>query len=221
MENENIIISYLTLRKWLGVLGMALAPLLVITTLIVGDCDTLLSSISIYYYSTAGDILVGVLSSIAVFLFAYKGYEKKDDMAANLAAISALGIGFFPTTADLSGVCPVTIDNNIIGIIHFICGILFFLVLAYMCLFLFTKSSNDPTPEKQMRNKVYKVCGYGIVACLVFLGLYFAVLEEIVPRLAVVRPVFMLEALSLLFFGVAWITKGEVWLTDKQGNSFH
>lgn len=217
MENENIIISYLTLRKWLGILGMVLAPLLVITTFIVGTCNEILESISIYYYSTAGDILVGVLSSIAVFLFAYKGYEKKDDIAANLAAISALGIGYFPTTAHLSKACPVSIDNNIIGYIHLICGAVFFLTLAYMCLFLFTltKPNEKPTSEKLMRNKVYHVCGYGIVACIVLMLMAFALPEDIAQKVYAIRPTFTFEALSLIFFGVAWITKGEMWLTDK------
>ena len=40
------------------------------------------------------------------------------------------------------------------------------LALAYFSFFLFTLSSGSPTPRKRTRNRIYRVCGVTIVACI-------------------------------------------------------
>ena len=48
-------------------------------------CTELQRSISEYYVTAMRDVLVGVLFAIAWFLFSYRGYESKDDIAGDLA----------------------------------------------------------------------------------------------------------------------------------------
>ena len=54
-------------------------------------------SISAYYYTSMRDVFVGVLAAIGVFLFCYRGPDKKDNFWTNVAGLCAVGIGLFPT----------------------------------------------------------------------------------------------------------------------------
>lgn len=60
----------------------------------------LLPSISAYYYTGATAIFVGLLATLAVFLFAYQGYDNQwhvlDVIAARIAALASVLVAFFP-----------------------------------------------------------------------------------------------------------------------------
>src|SRR5215813_14399552 len=71
------LISYQTLRTIVGVLGMALAPVVVLWGLLLVPPETA-PSVSAYYDYRTRDALVGALVAISVFLFAYRGYGKWD-----------------------------------------------------------------------------------------------------------------------------------------------
>ena len=55
------------------------------------------------------DVFVGVLFVIAWFLFSYRGYERKDDVAGDVACLCALGVALFPRVGIRHG------DNNLQG----------------------------------------------------------------------------------------------------------
>ena len=80
------LISYLYLRKAVGFLGLALPIVLVLGSVLVSNCDEIQSSISDYYHTLMRDVLVGTLCGIALFLFTYKGYDKRDNIAGTLAS---------------------------------------------------------------------------------------------------------------------------------------
>jgi hypothetical protein len=61
---------------------------------------SLLDSISDYYSLRTRDAFVGVLFVVAWFLFAYRGYERKDDLAGDLACLFALGVALFPNSGE-------------------------------------------------------------------------------------------------------------------------
>jgi hypothetical protein len=144
---------------------------------------------------------VGVLCTIAWFLFTYRGYDRKDDIAGNLACLFALGVAFFPGIGT-------TFDKAV----HFVSATAFFLVLSYFSAFLFTKSVGSPTPEKRVRNRIYISCGVGIFLCLALIGVYYWQLTN--TALAPLKPVFWLEALALWAFGISWFVKGETLWKD-------
>ena len=215
--NQHLVISYLAIRRGVGIIGIALPVILVIGMLFVKTCNTIQPSISDYYYTKMGNLLVGSLCAVGLFLFSYRGYERKDLIAGKLASIFAICIAFFPTGGpDASSACNFLHrnSNSWISAIHDVSAASFFLVLAYFSLFLFTIKSDHPTRRKLMRNKIYKFCGYTILLCIVLLLVYFNV-RSLRVALKEYHPIFVLETIALWAFGFSWLTKGEGILKDK------
>jgi hypothetical protein len=69
------------------------------------------------------------------------------------------------------------------------------------------------TPRKLVRNVVYRVCGWVIAACLVLAVLIDLFVGDAVK--AEYRPLFWLETVAVLAFGVSWLVKGEALLGDQ------
>ena len=209
MSTENPqLISFMLLRKLVGWLGIILPVILVIGTVVIENAQGLEDSISDYYYTGMRDVFVGILCSVAIFLFAYKGYEYKDSLAGNFACFFALGVAFFPTD-----------DVSIVGTIHLICALLFFVTLIYFSMVLFVKSSKPvelQSATKRKRNLVYKSCGVIMIICIALIGIYFLFLEKKFPVIVSFNPVFWLEAIALVAFGVSWLTKGQFMLKDSE-----
>lgn len=199
-----MVISYLGLRKAVGVLGIVFPVILVMGSLILGKDNAFQESISLYYHTHMRDVFVGLLCAVAFFLFAYTGYTWVDNLAGDLAAVFALGVAFCPTA-----------ENSIVGIIHLVSAVLFFLTLIYFSLFLFTKSKPNPTAKKEQRNVVFKVCGYIMLCCVILLLVFFLISNEMKIKLEKVYIVFLLETIALWAFGVSWLVKGELILKDN------
>jgi hypothetical protein len=204
---SSLVVSYLTLRRAVGVIGLALPPVLAVGGLLL-DGSGLQPSISDYYYTSMRNVLVGSLCAIAVFLGSYR-YGRPDAVAGSVAAVAALGVALFPVTraGDPGGL-------NAVGVVHLVSAATFFLTLAWFCLVLFTRTHPDrpPTRRKLQRNVVYRVSG---VTILVSMAL--AVVVELLPEegwVVTTHPVFWLESLADVAFGIAWFVKGETILTD-------
>ena len=212
--NNSLVLSYLDLRKAIGIIGIAL-PFVVAIGKIIFESSGIQSSISSYYYTVRRDVFVGSLCAIAVFLMSYRGYERKDDIAGRLACLFALATAFFPTAPDANA----TGRDTVIGTVHLLSAALFFLTLAFFALVLFRKTNPDkpPTRRKQQRNMVYTVCGYAIIACIALIVLVkFLPDDSPVQKLA---PIFWLEAAAIVAFGVSWFVKGEAILKDEEGGT--
>jgi hypothetical protein len=225
MENTNrppsdpTLISYLTLRKAIGILGIGFPVVLVVGSVTCGHCLEIQSSISAYYHTNMRNIFVGILCAIAFFLFAYKGYENADAVAGNLGCIFALGVVFFPTsiTDPLTSCLPVTIDTGILSNIHFASATGLFLILSYFSIFLFTRKGNNPTKMKLKRNKLYHICGYIMLGCIALIAVYsICRSRDGCTGLLKYKPTFFLESIALWAFGISWLTKGKAILTDKK-----
>jgi hypothetical protein len=204
---SSLVLSYLTLRRAVGVIGMALPPVLAVGGLVV-DGVGLQASVSDYYYTGMRNVLVGSLCAIAVFLGSYR-YGRPDAVAGAVAAVAAVGVALFPTTpaGDPGGV-------DAVGVVHLVSATTFFLTLAWFCLVLFTRTDphRRPTRRKLQRNVVYRVCGVAILLSVVLAGVVLALPEE--GWVSTVHPVFWLESLAAVAFGIAWFVKGETILTD-------
>jgi len=205
---EKQFVSYLTVRRTVGILAVVLPVILALVGFAQCMCWVLQPSISDYYdVPRARDLYVGVLSVMAFFLFAYKGYEPRDDRAGDVAAACALLTAFFPYKA-----------GGLDWVVHYVGGTALFLVLAYFALFLFTKSNGTAmTLRKVSRNRVYRICGVTILACVVLSGACLAFLPA--GTRAAWSPVFWLETLALWAFGVSWFIKGETLLKDPAPTS--
>ena len=213
-DDKPLIFSYLTLRWPVGILGVLLPVILVIGVAVLGSRTVIQDSISAYYETVMRGVFVGVLFTIGVFLFSYRGYEPSDDkkgyepsdnVAGNLACLFALGVALFPASG-----------NNFVRTLHFVSAVALFLMLSYFSLYLFTKTKagGTPTPEKKTRNKIYVACGVIILACIALIAIYNALLGD--TSLADIKPVFWLESLALWVFGVSWFIKGETLWRDAE-----
>jgi hypothetical protein len=204
-DGRLLLVSHLTLRRTVGALGVLLPFILAGGCLLFGSCGGLQPSISEYYDTEMRDVLVGVLFTIGWFLFAYKGYDRRDDVAGDLACAFALGIALFPITS----------TRTATRVVHLFSATCLFLVLAYFSIVLFrkTKSPGVMTQKKRVRNRIYLWCGIAILACIGGIVLYAALPPS--PALAALEPVFWLEALALVAFGVSWFVKGETLWTDE------
>jgi hypothetical protein len=199
--DDQALVSYLTLRRVVGLLGVTLPFILEFWGFGLCRCGDLQPSISDYYGLRTRDAFVGILFTIAWFLFTYRGYDRKDDIAGNLACVFALGVALLP--------------NSGAGwerTAHFSSALALFLVLSYFSLFLFTKSSGVRTAQKKIRNGIYVGCGVTILACIALIGLYYWRLED--TPVARFKPVFWLESSALVAFGISWFIKGETLWKD-------
>ena len=166
-------------------------------------------SISATYYLTPA--LTGILTTAAVVLMCYKGYPE-DNIPTTAAGVFGLMIVLFPCKCDFSaeyvGFFQLLADTS--HTIHCISAVCFFLILSYISLFLFTKTYQDKerTKQKIKRDTIYRICGYGMLAALVFIPL----------PIRFPAKTFIVEAIALTFFGISWLVKGQAFglLADEE-----
>ncbi len=199
--SETLVQSYLFLRRAVGTIGLALP-----VVLIVGDLlwppGTFLLSISASYYSPLRGVFVGSMCALGVFLLSYRGYGRVDDIAGNIAAVAAVGVGLFPTTPDFG---TTTGTQQIIGGLHMAFAGVFFLTLTFFCWYLFPRTTdNPPTRRKLRRNTVYRVTG-----ALILVSIVLVAVAEFTGVAAWAHPMLWLETVAIVAFGVAWAVKGE------------
>ena len=189
-------INTIRLRTLLGWLGMLLPWIVVLLVGYFPRC------ISATWYTNACTVFMIILGSASILLISYNGYDWKDDVLLTSAGISGLGICLFPCRVDdapeLVGtfLLPVGISN----ILHLTFAIIFFVLLSLNSLFLFTKGSSEITKNKRIRNKIYRVCGIGML-------LSFAIL--LLPEFSI--KTWLCETFALFFFGLSFLTKANIY----------
>lgn len=204
-----------SVRQAIGYLGIFMPAILMIGSIVIGQCPQLQDSISHYYFTIMGNVLVATLCGFSVFLFMYKGYTRWDNIVTSFAAVCALGVAMFATSQiddiECSVVCLSDVKFRIFT--HYISAALFFITLSYISIFLFTKSKGEKTRRKIIRNRIYITCGVLMMVFLVFI-----VLVKAIPwlgiKLAPYKPVFWFEWFALIAFGVSWLVKGNALVKD-------
>jgi hypothetical protein len=217
-SEQDMVISYLTIRKAVGYLGLTFPVILAVGTWLIGRCPCLNISVSAYYYTVMGNYFVGTLCGVSLFLFSYKGYDTLDQILSKAAAVFGLGVAFLPTNFKNSCAdCTVFTRpaSAFLNTAHYLTAAFFFTIMAAMSLFIFTKTdpSQPPTPQKLQRNKVYRVCAYIMIFFLILIPALN--IKAIPPSFFDWKPEFWFEAIVLGAFGVSWLTKGEAILQDK------
>ena len=110
---DPLVISYLGLRKVVGIIGLAL-PFALAFGRIFLQGHGIEGSISCYYYTVMRNVLVGSLCAIGVFLMSCQGYDRKDEIAGYLASVFAIGVALFPTTPYMDA----TSQDKLVGTLH-------------------------------------------------------------------------------------------------------
>lgn len=197
-------LSYMNLRWFIGVLGIAMPLLLPL----LNDFKVE-NSISHYYYTDSTIVFTGILITFGLFLFCYQGYQGKenefltDNLITNLAGISILVVALVPTACGYCPDMPNGHDDGLKDKIHLISAGIFVFLMGYISLFHFTKSKDNST-LKVLGRACYKVMGI-----MVWLSLLVIILMQydIIPSFK--NFTFWLESLALSCFGIAWLIKGE------------
>ncbi len=214
LENE-FIISYYTLRKAIGWLGL-LMPIIVRWGAKLLEKIPSHDSISAYYYTSMRDVFVGVLAAIGVFLFCYRGPDKKDNFWTNVAGLCAVGIALLPTDPIYHE--RISSQYNISSLecysnhgplgFHIYVVAAFFLIISYLTIFRFPKPSRPYiTKQKLSRNKIYRVSGVVMIVMLIAIVVFKAVNKD--------QSIFWPETIAIVAFGIAWLVKGQAILKDK------
>jgi hypothetical protein len=194
------------LRLGVGVIAGALPFVVLFGNMLFARHAVWLGSISGSYYTQMRGVFVGSLCAIGVFLIAYR-YDKWDDIWSTVAGGLAIVVALFPTPPDpVNGV--VTRTQVSIGVVHFVAATSLFLVLAFFCLFLFTRSADGTvrTPQKQTRNTIYR-CAGGVIAAAIAAAALIALFAPRSVRESW-NTLFWCETIAILSFAVAWLTKG-------------
>ncbi len=188
-------INTIRMRVLVGCLGMLLPW---IVALLIGYIP---NSISATWYTNACTVFMIILGWASGILICYKGYEPIDDIILTCAGIAGMGICLFPCSISITPyeVGTFMIDSNVSNIVHNLCAIVFFALLAYNSFFLFTKGAGEMTKKKKIRNIIYRVCGVGMLASFLLL---------LLPPFPI--QIWLVETIALFFFGVSFITKADV-----------
>lgn len=164
-----------------------------------------------YFIDTCITPFMIILGSASFLLISYKGYTIQDDVICTLAGIAGLGICLFPCSASSEAyIGTFAIATATSGLLHNISAAIFFVLLSYNSLFLFTKSEGEKTANKKKRNVIFIICGIGMAIALVWIPLN--------PMFGFYGGTWLAEMIGLTFFGISWLTKSELypWLfADK------
>jgi hypothetical protein len=225
-EKDDIwLTSQNTLRKLIGILGMGLPLLLFLVLLIDAHYATPLYSISHYYFTRACGVFLIIVSLLGIFLLIYKGKDPVDFYISTAAGLFALCLLIFPTY-NISNNCndkdylySLTILHNsdFRPGLHLVSAAIFLSCLAFMSLFLFTRSDKSPKDRgrpKRIRNRIYRTCGVIMIIALLVIVANFAF--HVFPGnfFSDHHLMFWMETLAVESFGVSWLVKAEVILKD-------
>jgi hypothetical protein len=213
--NQHLVISYLRLRRALGYVAIAMPFVLALGAWWVERIPWA-DSVSAYYYTSMRDVFVGTMFTVGVFLFCYRGYDRRDNVLTNAAGVAAAAIGLLPMEPHYSKVLierhrdlegpNCYVPHGFLGY-HFYAVAVFFAIVSYMVIFRFTRTDQAAmTPAKRARNRVYVVCGIIMLACFAAIGL----LKWRAPETSIV----IAESGAIVAFAIAWLTKGEAILPD-------
>lgn len=195
-------INTVRLRSLLGWLGMLLPWIVLILSLAFGFPfpDSISAT---YFIDTCITPFMIILGAASLLLISYKGYDKQDDIICTLAGIFGLCICIFPCSAISGAIGTFQLASATSGLIHNISAVIFFGLLSYNSLFLFTKGNGIKIDSKKKRNIIFRVCGIGMLVSLAL----------IVPVsiLGIYGGTWFVEMLALGFFGISWLTKSNIY----------
>ncbi len=159
-EDGSELVSYATLRRVVGLLGVALPIVVAIVGFVVMGWWRFEPTISDYYaIDSARNAFVGILFTIAWFLFTYRGFDWRDRTTGVFACVFALGVALVPCTIPA------------VAKYHYLAAGGLFVTLTIFAL-LFRQSRGWMTREKQKRNAIYLTCAIVMSVCIATIGLF-------------------------------------------------
>lgn len=207
----HIIATYMNLRVGIAVLAILLPFILWFGGNLLFGLP-LQESMSAYYHASNGDmrdVFVGILIAVGAFLFLYKGFTDLENNALNLAGICLVGVALFPMEWGCGDSCSKFS-------LHGTLAILFFLSIAYVCIFRASDTLHlikDQAKVARYKN-VYSGLGIVMIASPV-IALVLTMSLQRGPEIT--SWVFFIEAVGVIVFASYWITKSrEIVLTNAE-----
>jgi hypothetical protein len=197
-KSNSRVFDYRALRLLVGIIAFSLP--FVVTVI----ANSELGSISGSYYTNARDVFVGMLFIVGAFLWAYNGHKTQHKISqktlSKIAAVAAIGVAVFPTSqGDASGTW--------ISGLHYASAAVLFLILTRFCFVFFRVDIKGKGGKKGLRSKVYFVCGWIMILCMLAIALkQVPMVNSLTAGFALV---FWAEAIALCAFGAAWIVAGK------------
>lgn len=209
-DTSRYVRSYLIMRVFIGVLAVALPPMLVLGDGIGFDADPFpRGSLSSYFYSGMREIFVGALSATAVFLVTYKVAERHlDNTLSSLAGVAVLGVAVFPTTTSRAvELTPLQErwGESLVGGIHYASAAVFIGSLAVISFFFGVREGARPARPGKRSPRFWRnyhwACAGGIAAAIAFI-----VVAELIgwpPKSLLIG-----QWAAVWGFGASWLMKG-------------
>jgi hypothetical protein len=163
-------------------------------------------SMSEYYYTPERDFFVGILFALGAFLYLYKGFSRQENYTLNVAGALAILIALVPTDSENAA------SASVHAMFHRGFALLFFFVIAYICIFLSgdTATFIESSSQAKFYGFTYKVLGICMVAIpIVVFGIRSFRHSS--------YQTFILEAASIWVFGAYWLLKSKE-IKDSQAD---
>jgi hypothetical protein len=202
---EDPALSYKRLRSIIGFVGLTLPLSCTLTAVVDGHFE---SSISAYYYTDITIIFTGTLCIIGVFLIAYRfGSFVFEDGATTLAGIAAFGVAFFHTAPSGASLEQLRLSN-----VHLVSATALFVLLGAISLFVFPA---DVPPDHPIASYWYHGLGGLIWLSLILMVVLNETARHFYDH---AHLFFVLEAVCVVSFSLAFIIKGKATLVDHEYN---
>jgi len=206
---------YVSLRQFIGVIGIGLPLVLRIGILFNGG--EVPSSISGYYYSSMRNIFVLSFCILGSLLMFYRGYNKLDRYFTTIAGIGFFGTALVPVKAPSShSALPSWVHEGFFG-----CAILALAIVAL----LFTQTGFSTGQFKDMvlalgfkypgssrrkkaRNHIYSICAWLMLVSLAMAYVWpvFIASRQIDDA---TQLIFWFETVAMMSFGTSWLVKSQ------------
>ncbi|HEX2207545.1 MAG TPA: hypothetical protein VHG93_07665 [Longimicrobium sp.] len=204
---KHVTATYFTLRTGIAVIA-AFLPLVLWLGGLIRFRLPLQSSMSAYYNTDMRDVFVGVLCATGAFLYLYKGFGDRENLALNAAGVFAVLTALIPPGG-------VKLEPFMLTP-HGAAGVLFFVAIGYVCIF----RASDTLPlmkdrgAAEMYSRAYKLFGWAMIASPVAAWLLNVLWRSGSPTGAYV---FFVELLGVWTFAAYWILKSrELAQTDAE-----
>jgi hypothetical protein len=202
---QHVLSTYNSLRFGMGAIALVTPVVIVLWAWMFHVAWQ--DSLSAYYFAPSGDkqiysfypgrvMFVGILFALGSFLFLYKGFSNRENIALNLAGLFALGVALFPMYAEANYI-P---SSNLL---HFSFAILLFICMAYVAIFCH-EDTLQYLPDENLRlrfKKAYYIIGW-FMALFPLVGAVLAIVFN-----AVRSEIYWIEAAGIWAFAAYWFTK--------------
>jgi hypothetical protein len=153
---------------------------------------------------------------VGALLACYRTPSLFDNALATIAGLAAVGIGLFPMEPTYApqilqhypdmATKACYVNRGILGY-HFVFVGTFFLLSFVLVFFRFRAFTSDlPTPQKVMRNRIYMLCGAVMLMAYIVIGLLACTNKT--------TSIFWPETAAVIAFAAAWLVKGRIVLKD-------